>query len=113
MPASEQTSAAAPSVTPSITASPSPTVGSSDSVLTHYKKQLDEAGARGDCDAEVARVRAALKQDPRVTDQDLQQAIDQFEKVKGPMPYPSPATACAVFGFQKAARGAVADRAQK
>jgi hypothetical protein len=46
----------------------------------------------------------------RVSDADLQAEIDDFEKVKGAMPYPSPGTACSRFGFQTVAHEVLEQR---
>jgi hypothetical protein len=75
-----------------------------------YKRELSDAGNAKRCDEAVQRVRRALAADKRLSDAQLQAEIDHFERVKGTMPYPSPGTACALFGFQRALRGALADR---
>lgn len=67
-------------------------------------------GAEGDahrCDPAVAKVTREMAEDARLADEDLQGEIDRFESVKGAMPYPSPGTACALFGFQQALKGAL------
>lgn len=84
-----------------------------ETVLQEYKKQLSEAGDRGQCDQAKESVRAAMAKDARLSDAAIQAEIDHYEKVKGPMPYPSPGTACAIFGFQDVARGALQDRRSK
>lgn len=79
-------------------------------VLDQYKIELREAGDRGQCDEATARVREALLNDLCVSDADLQAEIDDFEKVKGPMAYPSPGTACSLFGFQTVAHEVLEQR---
>ena len=67
-------------------------------------------GAEGDarrCDPAVARVTREMAEDARLAEEDLQGEIDRFESVKGAMPYPSPGTACSLFGFQQALKGAL------
>ncbi|MBN1608175.1 MAG: hypothetical protein JW940_16195 [Polyangiaceae bacterium] len=75
-----------------------------------YQRELREAGDQGHCDQAQERVRKAMAADARLTDRDLQTEIARFEKVRGAMPYPSPGTACSLFGLQSAARGALDDR---
>ncbi|HEU4888851.1 MAG TPA: hypothetical protein VFV49_13275 [Thermoanaerobaculia bacterium] len=81
--------------------------------LLAYKKELTGAGDRDQCDAAVKRVTRAMTADSRLSDADIQAEIDLYEKVKGPMPYPSPGTACALFGFQEAAHAALDERRKK
>lgn len=79
-------------------------------VFRDYKLALDEAGDKGKCDEAVKRVTRKMSQDGRLSDADIQEEIDLWERVKGSMPYPTPGTACSIFGFQRAAHGALEDR---
>jgi hypothetical protein len=84
-----------------------------DAAIRAYKRELSEAGDRDKCDDAVKRVGRAMAIDARISDSDIQAEIDLYEKVKGPMPYPSPGTACALFGFQDAAHAALQQRRRK
>jgi hypothetical protein len=103
-------SAAPPPAGPSAAASAAPSV---EAILQAHRSSLSQAGDHQQCDGAVDRVRAALAADTRVGDEDMQQEIDRYERIKGPMPYPSPGTACAIFGFQRALAGALAERRAK
>ena len=83
------------------------------SALEAYKSRLSEAGDRGQCAEQTERVRAAMAADRRISDADLQAELDHFQRVKGPMPYPSPGTACSLWGFQQAAEAALRDRQRR
>jgi hypothetical protein len=82
----------------------------SEQALVDYKNELHEAGDASRCDEVVARVQQTIARDARLSDVQLQAEIDHFERVKGTMPYPTPGTACSIFGFQKALHGALAER---
>lgn len=84
--------------------------GSPEQALLDYKNELHEAGDASRCDDAVARVQQAMARDGRLSDAQLQAEIDHFERVKGSMPYPTPGTACSIFGFQKALHEALAER---
>ena len=80
-------------------------------IIRRHTEALQKAGDENRCDAEVERVRAALAADPGFTDADLEQNLREYDtKGKGPMPYPSPGTACAIFGRVRALGGAIEDR---
>ena len=78
--------------------------------LLAYKRELYEAGDLGHCDQTKERVRKAMGADTRLTDADIRAEIAHFEQVRRSVPYPSPGTACSLFGFRSAARGALDDR---
>ena len=84
-----------------------------DAAIRAYKRELSEAGDRDKCDEAVKRVGRAMAIDARISDVDIQAEIDLYEKVKGPMPYPTPGTACSLFGFQDAAHAALEERRKK
>jgi len=80
-------------------------------IILRHTDALQKAGDENRCDAEVERVRAALAADPGFTDADLERNARVYDtKDKGPMPYPSPGTACAIFGRVRALQGAINDR---
>jgi hypothetical protein len=80
-------------------------------IIQRHTEALQKAGDENRCDAEVERVRTALAADPGFTDADLEQNLRDYDtKGKGPMPYPSPGTACAIFGRVRALGGAIEDR---
>jgi len=81
-----------------------------DAAMRAYKLELSEAGDRDKCEAAVKRVGRAMAIDSRLSDASIQAEIDLYEKHKGPMPYPSPGTACALWGFQEAAHAALQQR---
>ena len=87
--------------------------GPTEKAILAYKNQLSEAGDRYKCEAAVKRVGRAMTIDSRLSDASIQAEIDLYEKVKGPMPYPSLGTACALFGFQDAAHAALQQRRRK
>ena len=99
---------ALPPAKPAITPPPAPSPPRA--ALLGYKRELHQAGDRNQCEEAVQRVGRAMATDTRLSDSAIQAEIDRYEKVKGPMPYPSPSTACALFGFQKAAHAALAQR---
>jgi hypothetical protein len=84
-----------------------------DAAIRAYKPELFEAGDRDQCHEALKRVGRAMTIDARISDVDIQAEIDLYEKVKGPMPYPSPGTACELFGFQEAAHAALEERRKK
>lgn len=84
-----------------------------EAAIRAYKRELYEAGDRDKCYEEMKRVSRALAIDTRLSDADIQAEIDLWEKVKGPMPYPTPGTACGLFGFQDAAHAALEERRKK
>ena len=84
-----------------------------DAAIRAYKRELSEEGDRDKCYEAVRRVARAMEIDARLSDVDIQAEIDLWERVKGPMPYPSPGTACALFGFQEAAHAALDERREK
>lgn len=81
--------------------------------LQGYKQALTDGGDRGQCEQAKAQVRAAMAKDERLSSEEIQAEINRYERVTGPMPYPSPGTACSVFGFPDAAKGALKDRRMK
>src|SRR5215213_4520635 len=92
---------------------PKAPLSATEKAILTYKCELSEAGDRDKCDAAVKRVGHAMAIDSRLSDAAIQAEIDRYEKVKGPMPYPSPGTACALFGFQDAAHAALQQRRSK
>ena len=82
------------------------------------KSELFDAGNRDTgeswihsrCAAAVQRVGRAMASDSRLSTASIQAEIDLYEKTKGPIPYPSEGTACALFGFQEAAHVALHER---
>jgi hypothetical protein len=97
-----------PRAKPAIAAPPAPSPPRA--ALLAYKRDLHQAGDRNECEAAVQRVSRAMATDARLSDAAIQAEIDHFEKVKGPMPYPTPGTACSLFGFQEAAHAALDQR---
>lgn len=91
-------------------AAPESTPTSSERALIDYDKELYEAGEASRCEEAVARMQQTMARDTRLTDAQIQAEIDHFERVKRSMPYPSPGTACSIFGFQKVLHGALAER---
>jgi len=89
---------------------PKAPLSATEKAILAYKNQLYEAGDRDKCEAAVERVGRAMAVDSRLSDASIQAEIDLYEKVKGPMPYPSPGTACGLFGFQEAAHAALQQR---
>lgn len=82
-----------------------------DSIVMPLVADLHRAGDERRCDPEVERVRKALADDKRLTDEDLLAERDSRDyRGKGGMPYPSPGTACGIFGIFRALEGALADR---
>jgi hypothetical protein len=81
-----------------------------EAAIFTYKRELSEAGDRDKCKEAMERLRRAMTFDARLADADIQAEIDLYEKHKGPMPYPSPGTACSLFGFQEVAHAALAER---
>jgi hypothetical protein len=84
-------------------------------ILT-YKYELADAGAAGkrdQCNAAIERVGRAMAIDPRLSDASIQAEIDGYKRRTGPMPYPSPAAACMLFGFQEAAHAALQQRRRR
>lgn len=82
-----------------------------DKILGPLLAELHRAGDERRCDPAVQRVRKVLAEDRRLTDADLLAAKDARDyRGKGSMPYPSPGTACAIFGIYQALEGALADR---
>ena len=80
-------------------------------IIRRHTEALQKAGDENRCDAEVEHVQAALAADPSFTDADLEKNLREYDtKGKGPMPYPSPGTACAIFGRVRALQGAIEDR---
>jgi len=92
---------------------PKAPLSATEKAILTYKYELSEAGDRDKCDAAVKRVGDAMAIDSRLSDAAIQAEIDRYEKVKGPMPYPSPGTSCALFGFQDAAHAALQQRRSK
>ena len=92
---------------------PKASLSATEKAILAYKHELSEAGDRDKCAAAVERVGRAMADDSRLSDADIQAEIDGYEKAKGPMPYPSPGTACALFGFQEAAHAALQQRRRK
>ena len=78
--------------------------------MDEYVRALHAAGDAGRCDAEVERVRGALVGDAGLTLDELRREAQKRE-IHGSMPYPSPGTACALFGIQRALAGAISERA--
>jgi hypothetical protein len=91
-------------------AAPESTPASPEQAMLDYKNELYEAGEASRCEEAVARIQQAMARDTRFSDAQLQAEIDHFERVKGTMPYPTPGTACSIFGFQKVLHGALAER---
>jgi hypothetical protein len=83
---------------------------SPEQAMVDYKNELYEAGEASRCDEVVARMQQTMARDTRLADAQIQAEIDHFERVKGSMPYPTPGTACSIFGFQKVLHGALAER---
>lgn len=82
-----------------------------DKIVAPLVAALHRAGDESRCDPEVQRARKALAEDRRLTDEDLRAAKDARDyRGKGRMPYPSPGTACAIFGIHRALEGALEDR---
>jgi hypothetical protein len=81
--------------------------------LQGYKQALTDGGDKGQCEQAVAQVRAAMAKDERLSSEKIRAEINRYERVTGPMPYPSPGTACCVFGFPETAKGALEDRLMK
>jgi hypothetical protein len=80
-------------------------------VVAAYADALDKAGTAGSCDDEKRHVKSALIDDPRLSDADLERERDARDyRGKGPMPYPSPGTACAIFGIVSALKDAINER---
>jgi hypothetical protein len=99
-PAREQ---AAPSAAP---ASKNPS-----EIVAAYAAALDKAGTAGSCDDEKRQVKSALVDDTRLSDADLEQERGARDyRGKGSMPYPSPGTACAIFGIVSALEDAINER---
>ena len=94
------------------TAAASPKDKIAEEALASYVRELDQAGTASRCDEAEERVGKAMAVDARLSDAQLQAEIDHYETVKGPMPSPSPGTACAIFGFQKALHTALYERTQ-
>ena len=92
---------------------PKAPLSATEKAILGYKYQLSEAGDRDKCEAAVKRVGRAMAIDSRLSDASIQAEIDRYERLKGPMPYPSPGTACALFGFQDAAHAALQQRGRK
>jgi hypothetical protein len=82
--------------------------------IDQHLSRLHEAHDSRSCEAAVNEVRSSLAHDQAYSDQDL---LDELRARNtagtGPMPYPSPDTACAIFGIQTALRGALEDRGAK
>lgn len=82
-----------------------------DKIVGPLVADLHRAGDEHRCNPEVQRARKALAEDQRLTDADLLAAKDAHDyRGKGRMPYPSPGTACAIFGIYQALEEALADR---
>jgi hypothetical protein len=92
---------------------PKAPLSATEKAILAYKYQLSDAGDGDKCNAAVERVGRAMTVDSRLSDASIQAEIDLYEKHKGPMPYPSPGTACALFGFQEAAHAALQQRGRK
>jgi hypothetical protein len=85
-----------------------------DATIRAYKRELYDAGGdRDKCMAAVERVGRAMAVDSRLSDASIQAEIDLYEKHKGPIPYPTPESACTLFGFQEAAHAALQQRRRK
>jgi hypothetical protein len=107
---------AAPSAAPASTNPPSatPAAKTPSDVVTAYADALNNAGTLGSCDDEKRRVKSALIEDPRLSDADLERERDARDyRGKGSMPYPSPGTACAIFGIVSALEDAINERRRK
>jgi hypothetical protein len=100
---------------------PKAPLSAAEKAILAYKYELSDAGDRetgaswinGPCEAAVERVGRAMAIDSRLSDASIQAEIDLYEKVKGPMPYPTTGTACALFGFQDAAHAALQQRRRR
>jgi hypothetical protein len=113
-PVADATSMSAPSPSPSPSApSPSPSPSPPRS-LDAYQARLHAAGDAARCDAEIERVARDLAADRRFSDADLtrERALRDTTNT-GSMPYPSPGTACSLFGIQKALQQAIDQRGKR
>ncbi len=81
---------------------------------SEHLKRLTTAGDKDECRVEMAKIRAELAHDASFGDADLVRYRDgrdiKPEPGGPPMPYPSPGTACAIFGIVRLIEGAVNDR---
>lgn len=74
-------------------------------------ERLHDAGDHRRCRAEMAVIRDQLADDRSLTVDDLVAMRQGHDTAgSGPMPYPSPGTACALFGIQVLLEGAVNDK---
>jgi hypothetical protein len=107
-PGSVASESAPPSAAPTVaTASPS----TPDAVMSRYNDRLHDAGDHGRCDEETNAVSSDLARDTKLSDADLTRELKLRDTTNsGPMPYPSPGTACAIFGIQKALHRAIDER---
>jgi hypothetical protein len=85
-------------------------LSATEKAILVYEYELSDAGDRHECKAAVERVGRAMAIDSRLSDASIQAEIDGYERARGPMPYPSPGTACMLFGFQEAAHAALQQR---
>jgi hypothetical protein len=82
--------------------------------MSEHLEALHRAGDGDRCDAEVLRVRNALRDDRRLSDAQLRAELEARDyRGRGSMPYPTKGTACAVFGIVDALEGALADRGSR
>jgi hypothetical protein len=93
-----------------VDALPRAPLSAAEKAILTYKDELYVAGDRDQCEAAMKRVGRAMAIDSRLSDASIQAEIDLWEKVKGPMPYPSLGTACELFGFQEVAHTALEQR---
>jgi 2-iminobutanoate/2-iminopropanoate deaminase len=84
-----------------------------DGIVYPHLEALHKAGDADRCDPEVDRVRAAIRDDRRLSDEEIRAEIETRKATfKGRMPYPTKGTACAIFGIITALEGALKERGE-
>lgn len=79
-------------------------------IFQAHRTALNQAGDDYRCEEAVNKAGREISRDERVSDNDLRNELERYEKLGAKAEYPSPGTACAELGFREALRAALKAR---
>lgn len=82
-------------------------------IFQAHRTALNQAGDDYRCEEAVNKAGRTMARDERLSDSDLRNEAERYERLGGQKAYPTPGTACAELGFREALRAALKARGGK